>query len=67
VTIAVLREQVAALTRRLDEMERSQAAQAPAKPEKSVVAEEKSVTAEVREARAAAKEARVARWRCCDG
>jgi DcaP outer membrane protein len=59
-TIALLREQVAALTRRLDEMERRQAAQAPVKPEKSVEADGKSVQAEVREARAAAKEARVA-------
>jgi hypothetical protein len=59
-TIAILREQVAALTRRLDEMERRQAAQAPVKPEKSMEAAEKSVQAEVREARAAAKEARVA-------
>lgn len=59
-TIAVLREQVAALTRRLDEMERRQAAQAPAKPEKSVETAEKSVNAEVKEARAAAKEARAA-------
>lgn len=59
-TIAVLREQVAALTRRLDEMERRQAAQAPVKPEKSVAAAEKSVNAEVREARAAAQEARAA-------
>jgi hypothetical protein len=62
-TIALLREQVAALTRRLDELERRQAAQAPVKPEKSDEpedAEEESVHAEVREARAAAKEARAA-------
>ncbi len=60
-TIAALREQVAALTRRLDEVERRQAAQAPAKPEKPA---EKSVDAaiqaEVREAEAAADEAQAA-------
>ena len=60
-TIAALREQVTALTRRLDEIERRQAAQAPVKPDKAA---EKSVDpavyAELREARAAAKEARAA-------
>ncbi len=54
-TIAALREQVTALTRRLDEIERRQAAQAPVKPdetaEKSV---DPAVYAELREARAAA-------------
>ena len=56
-TIAALREQVNALTRRLDELERRQAAQAPEKP---TPAPETEIAEEVREARAAAKEARAA-------
>ena len=53
-TIALLREQVAALTRRLDEMERRQAAQASAK------ADGAAVQNVVNEAEAATKQAQVA-------
>jgi hypothetical protein len=53
-TITILREQVAALTRRLEEVERRQATQA------SVKSGGAAVHAEVREAQAAAKQARAA-------
>jgi hypothetical protein len=60
-TIAALREQVAALTRRLDEVERRQAAQVPAKPEEPKERPmEAAIQAEVREAEAAADEAQAA-------
>lgn len=61
-TIAALREQVAALTRRLDEVERRQAAEAPEnKPARTVgKSPDAALQAELREARAAAKEARAA-------
>ena len=54
-TIALLREQVAALTRRLEEVERRQAAQASAKSGTGP-----AVQTEVREAQAAAKQAQAA-------
>jgi hypothetical protein len=60
-TIAALREQVAALTRRLEEVERRQAAQTAAKPDAS--AERllsSSILEEVRVAQTAAKEAQAA-------
>lgn len=60
-TIAALREQVAALTRRLDEVERRQAAQVPVKPEEPKERRvEAAIQAEVREAEAAADEAQAA-------
>ena len=60
-TIAALREQVAALTRRLDEVERRQAAQAPVKPEEPKERPvDAAIQAEVREAEAAADEAQAA-------
>ena len=54
-TIAALREQVAALSRRLDEMERRQAAQAAEKP-----APDAALQAELRKAQTAAKQAQAA-------
>lgn len=54
-TIAALREQVTALTRRLDEVERRQAARAAEKP-----APDAEIQNELREAKEAAKEARAA-------
>ena len=60
-TIAALREQVAALTRRLDEVERRQAAQASAPSDGSAArSHNTSVHDELREAQAAAKQARAA-------
>lgn len=60
-TIAALREQVAALSRRLDELEQRQAAEAAAQPEKAPENPvDADVQAELLEARAAAKEARAA-------
>ena len=60
-TIAALREQVAALARRLEEVERRQAAQASVPSEGSVArSHDAAVHDELREAQAAAKQARAA-------